>query len=686
MRRLISLVSAIVALVGLGFVLVNATTVDRRPPSVKTISLSAPAGDARLAQTLTAIDIEFSEPVRASSAESRFRIDPVIDGAFTWDGSTAIFTPSRTLPQDTTFTISIAPGVEDLGGNVDSVGLEAWTFATVGSPVVLNVRPVDGASGVPLDGTIDLVFDRLMDTTSVEAAISVTPAARVTAAWSGSVVTLTLGPGLSPGTRYTLTVDASAADTGGGRLGAPFRTTFTTAGAGLEILSLIPGDGVAGIGVGTPIAIRFDGPIEPDSARSAIRITPSVDGSAHVLTLGGDGSGLDAAESPEGGDTLVFVPSTLLAPHTTYTVTLEPIVARLGDPAAVTLGRTWSFTTGAPTKSGQNQIAFLGARGGVRNVWVMNPDGTNQRQLTVELLPVTSYDATADGARLVYAAGGLVKIMSIDGSGLRRVTADDGRLEYGAVLVPGDSQVVLARRDSSGADLGYWLVPLPGTSGQERQLLGSGAPAPDSASLGGDGIGATDRTPPWVPRIAFDPSGRTALIVTSEGEVQVVDLRDPGAIGGDVAPPIRVALVGQAAPIWVPARDAFVLAATRSSGGAPTLVSVDVRGRIGTVADSVGAGGPVALSADGSLAFVVRQADGRAVLRRISISGVVQDIAGLPGRDDRWPAFAPDGRTLMVARSLITQPTVSDGIWRIDLATGEARRLTVDGAYGRWIP
>ncbi|TAL10347.1 MAG: hypothetical protein EPO00_04640, partial [Chloroflexota bacterium] len=74
MRRLISLVSAIVALVGLGFVLVNATTVDRRPPSVRTITLSAPAGDPRIAQTVTAIDIEFSEPVRASTAESRFRI------------------------------------------------------------------------------------------------------------------------------------------------------------------------------------------------------------------------------------------------------------------------------------------------------------------------------------------------------------------------------------------------------------------------------------------------------------------------------------------------------------------------------------------------------------------------------------------------------------------------------------
>ena len=686
MRRLISLVSLFVALVGLGFVLVNATTVDRRPPSVKTIALSAPAGDPRLAQTVTAIDVEFSEPIKVSTAEARFRIDPVIDGVFTWNGSTAIFTPSRSLPQDTTFTISIGPGVEDLEGNVDPIGLEAWTFATVGPPVVLRTTPPDGAAGVPLDGSIDLVFDRLMDTRSVEAAISVQPAARVIAAWRGSVLTLTLGPGLRPGTAYTVTIDAAAADTGGSRLGSPYSTTFTTVGAGLGILSVVPGDGVAGIGVGSPIAVRFEGPIDPASALAAMHITPSVDGDVRVITLIGDGSGPEAAVSAAGGETLVLLPSAPLAPHTTYTVTLDPVVTRLDDPAAITQGRTWSFTTGAPTTSGQNQIAFLGARGGVRNVWVMNPDGTNQRQLTVELLPVSSFDASADGARIVYAAGGVASVMAIDGSGLRRLTDRDGRFEYGPTLAPGDLRVILARRDANGADLGYWLMPLPGTAGDERQLLDHGAPSQHSSLLGGDGISTTDGTPPWVPRIAFDPSGRTAMIVTAAGDVEIVDLRDPGLLGGTALPALSVALVADSAPIWVPSRDAFVLAATPSAGGARTLVAVSRRGRTGTIADSAGAIGPVALSANGSMAFVVRALDGRSVLRIMSITGAFRDLIGLAGRDDRWPTFAPDGLTVLVGRTLVAQSTASDGIWRIDLPTGQAERLTIDGAYARWIP
>lgn len=683
MRRLISLVSVTVALVGLGFVLVNATTVDRRPPSVKSIALSAPAGDSNIAQVLSAIDIEFSEPVRASTAEARFRIDPAVDGAFTWDGSRAIFTPSLKLPQDTTFTISIAPGVEDLEGNADPVGLEAWTFSTVGSPLVVRSNPSDGSSGVPLDATIDLVFDRLMDTASVEAAISITPTASVRASWSGSVVTLSLGPGLRPGTEYTLAIGAAAADTGGSRLGTPYRMSFTTAGAGLGILSVSPSDGVAGIGVGTSIAIRFDGPIDPATARSALHVTPSVDGEVRVLALGGDDTARTA--SAGSGDTLVLVPSGPLAAHTTYTVTLDPTVARLDDPESVTIGRTWSFTTGAPTLSGQNQIAFLGARGGVRNVWVMNPDGTNQRELTVELLPVSSFDATSDGERIVFSAGGVVWVMAIDGSGLRRLTAGDGPFEYAPILVPDDSAVIVARRAADGTDLGYWLVPLPGTTGDERQLLDRGAPPPGSSSLPGDGIDVTDEAPPWVPRIAFEPTGDRALIVTASGDVRVVDLRDPDLRGGTVAP-ISIDVVGAAAPAWAPSRDAFVLAATPASGGAPALITIGIDGRTETLPGTAGASGPVAVSGTGSLAFAVRGADGRTIIRVLSRTGEARDVTSLQGRDDRWPAFAPDSRTLLVGRTLTPAPTDSDGIWAIDLPTGQARRLTVDGAYARWLP
>ncbi len=682
MRRLISLVSASVALVALGLVLYNATAVDRKPPGIKAITLSAPTTDPREAQTLTAIDIEFSEPVRTATVESRFHIAPVVDGAFTWDGSTAIFTPSQKLPADSAFTVRIDPGVEDLAGNVDEAGLDGWAFRTVGAPVVLRVTPADAATGEPVSGQVELVFDRLMDTVSVEAAIKLEPSATVSATWRGSVVTLDFGAGLRFGTSYALTIGAEAADTGGSRLGTPFVTHFTTVAAGLATKALVPADGVAGIGIGSPIAVQFDAPIDPETARSALHIVPSVDGDLRIVPRGGDlGTGPlpTVASAP---DTLLFLPSTPLAAHTTYTVTIDPTIARSDDPTAVFSGRTWTFTTGSPTSSGQNQIAFLSARSGVRNVWVMNPDGTNQRQLTVDIAPVSSFDTSADGGEVAYAAGGVVTVMAIDGSGARRLTNDDGRLEYGPVFTPDDTHLVVARRSAGGGDLGYWLVPLPGTAGDERQVLDHGAPPLGSGLLAGDGIGLSDGSTPWTPGIAFDPGGSPALIATATGDLYVLSIREPGP--GQVAPaPIRVPLTGGSVPAWLPARSAFVVAA---AGGAPGLYAVDAVGAATILSDSDGSVGSVAPGPDGSVVAMVRRAAGLSQLRVFGANGSHRDLPQPAGREDRWPAFSPNGLMLLVGRTPAAQPDSSAGIWLIDVDSGVAQQLTSDGAYARWIP
>ena len=687
MRRLISLISASVALVGLGLVLFNATTVDRKPPSIKTITLSAPGADAHQAQTLTAIDVEFTEPVKTATVEPRFRIEPAVEGAFSWDGSTAIFTPSQKLPADSTFTIRIGPGVEDLAGNIDEVGLPAWEFRTVGAPIVLRATPADAGTGMPLDGQVELVFDRLMDTASVEAAITLTPSAPVSATWRGSVVTLDFGLGLHFGTTYTLTIGAQAADTGGSRLGLPFSTHFTTVAAGLGIATLMPADGIAGIGIGTPIAIQFDAPIDPATARTALHVVPSVDGDVRIVPRGGDlGVAGSPAPSPSGkatADTLLFTPSAPLAAHTTYTLTLDPTVARLDDPTAVSAGRTWSFTTGALTASGQNQIAFLSARSGVRNVWVMNPDGTNQRQLTEEVSAVSSFDTSADGGQVAFAAGGVVTFMRIDGSGLRRLTSDDGRLEYAPEFTPDDSHLLVGRRDPNGADLGIWLVPVPGTSGDERQVLDHGAPPTGSGALAGDGIPDVGTATPWTPRIAVDPTTMDALIVGAEGIPSLVDLGDPTT--GQAALPVAVDLHDAGPPVWVAGRDAFVLAGAGTDGRV-ALYAVDLTGRATVLAGTDGAAGPVALGPDGQIGVSIVAIDGKELLRIVNRAGGIADLPAPSGRLDHGPSFSPDGSALLVWRILTVQPATSDGIWLLDVASGPPRQLTSDGAFGRWIP
>src|SRR5205814_9944898 len=139
------------------------------------------------------------------------------------------------------------------------------------------------------------------------------------------------------------------------------------------------------ISVGGPIAITFDAPIDPESVPDAIQITPPVAGGVTVVKAASDrvepspaGSASPSAAAP--GTVLVFTPSGPLASHTTYTVTLRPVVRRFGSTHQVAAGKTWTFTTGQPSTSAQNQVLLLSARSGVRNDGMLNPDGTNPSQ------------------------------------------------------------------------------------------------------------------------------------------------------------------------------------------------------------------------------------------------------------------------------------------------------------------
>jgi hypothetical protein len=682
-RRVFSTVTVALALITLGAVLYSATLVDRRPPAVTSIRLSATAGDDPVVgQAVTAVDIRFSEPVRTATVESRFLIVPSVAGALSWHGQTAmIFTPSDRLPPDTEFTISLAPGFEDLAGNAADVGIEAWAFRTIGPPRIAAAVPEDGATGVPIDTLLTLRFDRLMDTEAVERAVHVEPAVGMRYAWSGQDLSLQFDAPLRFGTTYTVSVGRAAADTSGSPMSAQYVTRFTTVPAGLRVEGLVPADGIAGISVRTPIAIVFDGPIDPASIAGSLEITPSIDGALTVAELPGDGEPRTQGEQGV-GRVLLFTPSSPLAANTTYSLTLDPVIRRL-DGEDVAEGRSWAFTTGQPTASGQNQIAFLSARSGIRNVWLMNPDGSNPRQLTSELAPVSGFDASGDGSRVTWAAAGFVRVMQIDGSDLRTLTGND-RFEYAPRFAPDGRSLLLGRRDASGEDLGYWLVPLPGVLDiDERRILDAGAPPIGSWLLGGDGIAATDGTSTWSPRAAFDPRGEQLLLVTADGDVRHVDLTVRGDQG---APAVTgTGLVATAAPAWSGSLRAFVVVA-RQGTAAETLLWVV--GDSGTARSLSAAAGSVAASPTGLVAFLVREPGGPAHLAVASASGALPARLLTSGRDldDRWPAFGPGGETIVFGRLPAVGGERSTGIWLVDVASGQLARLSTDGSYPRWLP
>lgn len=655
--------------------LYNAIAVDRIPPtySLKVSSTTA-SGEA---QTLASVEVEFSEDVRHDTAEKAFSIDPDVTGTFHWNGRTLIFTPSAKLPLSTTFKVREDAGVEDDAGNRQGSAVD-MTFTTVGSPTVVSVTPATNQQAVDVSTSIQITFDREMDTEQVVKGLRIDPLLGYSVTWNGPALTIQPDRPLAYGTTYTITIGDPAVDTDGTPLDA-YVTTFKTVAVGLQVASLIPAPNVAGVSPRSPIAVVFDAPIDPDSISGSIMLTPPVAGSVQVVSLPDDRNP-PAAPTPttatSGANVLVFTPDNPLAAHTTYSVSLASTVKRTDGQVAP--AETWSFTTGEAPTSALNQIAFLSDRGGVSNVWLMNPDGSNQRELTTELVPVSGYDISGDGTTIAYSAGGVVKKMGIGGDGLQTLTPS-GDLEYAPTFTPDGLGLIVGRRDGTGADLGYWRYPLA-TGTDLIQLTPDGAPGIGSVSLKDDGLTGEIGAPSWASRAAFNADGSLMLLVRgSDGVVELVDTTA-------VAAPIQLSMIANSRPVFDAVDGSFYVIGSEDNGATWACWRVGGDGtatRLGAAASDLATTG----GTSDSLAMIVASTDGSF---HLAYAADPEAAPKLLTTEPTWwelsPSFSPDGSLVVFGRALASNPKASSGIWVVGVDGQNLANLATDGAYPRWIP
>ena len=670
--RFLRLISAVIAAAVLAALLYNAIMVDRIPPTYSMrVSNSSASGPV---PALNSVDVDFSEAVRHDTAEQAFSVSPNLPGSFHWQGLQMIFTPSTKLPLSTKIHVHMAAGVQDIAGNAQG-GTGDIDFTTVGAPKVTSVSPVAGAASVGVDAPILITFDRLMDTQKVIAGLQVAPDFTYQASWNGAVLSLVPIRPLQYGITYTITVGDPAVDTDGTKLLA-YVTTFQTVDMGLRVTALIPSPNVAGVNIRSKIAVIFDGQIDPASIAGAIKMTPPVSGSIKAIALPDDrtpSAGPSAAPAGSGASVLVFTPDNPFPPHTTYSVRMSSTVKRTDGQVAS--GQSWSFTTGEAPANALNQIAFISDRAGVNNVWLMNPDGSNQREVTAELVPISGFDVSGDGMTMAYGAGGIVKKMSIGGDNLQTLTSS-GDYEYAPVITPDGTGVIVGRRDAHGADLGYWRYSLAGGAGT-TQVASDGAPDLGSVALGGDGLTGQPGTPSWSGRAAFSADGSSMLIV--RGFDNVVELVDPKG----VAKPQKLDLVAASRPVWVQLDNAFYVSATDDNGATWSYNKVTAAGVISRVGSSMSD-----LASSGrAIALLVKSANGSVhVAYATQAGGSPTLLATDPSFTEMSPSFSPAGASLVFGRVGSQSLGISAGIWTVRPDGTSLTNLSTDGGYPRWLP
>jgi Tol biopolymer transport system component len=112
-----------------------ARTVDvvTRAPTGEAVSVGAP------------IRLIFSQPVDRLSVEERFRLSPEAAGRFFWEGQALTFQPNQPLRADTTYRVTLEPGITDQAARTTTEEAIGWTFRTRGSRLLLRRHASDGA-------------------------------------------------------------------------------------------------------------------------------------------------------------------------------------------------------------------------------------------------------------------------------------------------------------------------------------------------------------------------------------------------------------------------------------------------------------------------------------------------------------------------------------------------------------
>jgi hypothetical protein len=690
-----SLTAFAIGLAILGGILYVASTVDGRAPTVERIGLTHHlSADDAVALTTTSLEVVFSEEVDHASAEAAFSIQPTTQGAFSWCAATLVFTPAERLPLETDFVVSVGSGVRDAAGNVMSEPSEL-AFVTVGNPTVVASEPANDAENVPLASTIVLEFSTLMDTASVEEALSITPDISLSADWSRELLTLTPEVRLAEGVRYTLRLSQDARDSAGTPLEEPFVLSFQAVRSGLAATTVFPADGVEGISLNSPIALIFDRSLDPDTMDpELLSIEPDVDGSVTVEQAPGA-----AGVRQPGERVLRFRPNAALQPNTTYHVTLAPGLTGTDD-AALAAPIEWSFTTGTPLATLSNQIVFLSDRAGVANLWTMNPDGTGQRQVSSELSAVTAYAVSPDGRSFVVGDGAVLVRQHADGSD-RQLMTPDGVLESDPTYSPSGREVAFVRVDAgSGGGLGLWTRPV-GASDARQITLPRELDEPTASPVPSGAAAPILRAP------RYSPDGTALAFIDMSGRVGVLELPDDrlttapfAAVGPPAWRPDSDGLLLSGSPVGtlepapagepLPALDPGALALSSLEVAALRVASLD-RGanEVELLDQPPGASRPEA-GPDGRYLFIVADAaqpSAAGELWLTTAGGAGFALLRDGGAAVSSAGFGPEGLDVVAARA----PAAGDvpeggGVWRTNAVTRLGRQLSTDGWLPLWLP
>jgi uncharacterized protein YfaS (alpha-2-macroglobulin family) len=284
----------------------------------------------------------FDQPMDPALVQAAFRIEPKVEGTFSWpDPVTLVFTPRKEWQRATRYRVKLEPTAKSAAGLPLKEEVE-FTFATVGYLEVAQVLPEQGARDVPPNTPVTIMFNRpVVPLQLVSAPVADLPVPVVfdppvegTGEWvNTSIYVFRPKTGFVPGQTYRATIPTGLSDTTGGVLEEDFSWQFTIESP--YVLFVEPATGSTLVPLTQTVKITFSQPMDRASTQAAFSLKP----------LGSETRVPGRFEWSENDTVMSFIPEGRLELDTEYLITLEGTALSAQGAAPLKTPYKWSFRT-----------------------------------------------------------------------------------------------------------------------------------------------------------------------------------------------------------------------------------------------------------------------------------------------------------------------------------------------------
>ena len=332
------------------------SAVDSTPPFVTS---TVPPDLATNAAANGSVQAVFSEAMSTSTISgATFMLAQAgspVAGTVSYAGTTATFVPGSALGAGLVYNVTVTTGVKDLAGNA-MASAKTWSFTVTTAPdttppTVTSTTPVDLATGVALNTTVQATFSEAMSTstisgTSFTLAQGGSPVAgAVTYSTTNLLATFTPTAALNAGKVYTATVTTAVKDLAGNPMAANKVWTFTTVpGSAPTVTSTAPANLATNVPIGTTVSAVFSAPMDGTTITAL----------SFIVSQGATAVGGNRATT---GSTATFTPTAPLTVNTVYNASVKAGVKDSSGNALVA-DYNWSFTTIATLDTTPPTITF----------------------------------------------------------------------------------------------------------------------------------------------------------------------------------------------------------------------------------------------------------------------------------------------------------------------------------------